>query len=412
MSIKFMKINKYEPAADEKRLEEFAAKGEFIKSHALGMAFFKKSEPKKVKYCIEAAMFRPSRKVRKAYAEDGWEMAARGEDFSVFISEDENAVPLHTDRSEYAHVIQKFHNVAKRFMILYLIILLIVIIEPYVVFPFFIGGFLYTLLTIMGDVELIDIFIRGLVVTGIVMFLLTGFYMHEYISAGLFIAGSIENGKSAEKALVRNRVIKSLYIALIVLALVSLALLLMLRFNAPEAKIDIKEIPQQAITLDDIFGAEHVVYLETDELAEKYLDPESTNNYRKGYATSVSVTSSDIIGVQYKYLQVAAYIPDGEEYGERMGNSGTYTEFKTEWLAKQGIKEYMENELFYFGGEDAEVIALDTAGTEFETAVYILEKNNGVYFALRDGKFMYTLNISVPDNLETTPEEIFSCIHK
>ena len=412
MSIKFMKINKYEPAADEKRLEEFAAKGEFIKSHALGMAFFKKGEPKKVKYCIEAAMFRPSRKVRKAYAEDGWKMTARGEDFSVFMSEDENAVPLHTDRSEYAHVIQRFHNAAKRFMILYLIMILIVIIEPYVVFPFFVGGFLYTLLTIMGDVELLDIFIRGLVVTGIVMFLLTGFYMHEYISAGNFIAGSIENGKSAEKAVVRNRVIKSLYIALIVLAVISLSLLLMLRFNAPEAKTDIKEIPQQAITLDDVFGAEHVVYLETDELAEKYLDAESTNTYRKGYATSVSVTSSDLIGAYYQYLQVAAYIPDGEEYGERMGNSGTYTEFKTEWLAKQGIKEYVENESLYFNTNNAEVSEFDVTGTKFETAVYILENNNRVYFALRDGKLMYTLNISIPNNLEITPEEIFERLCK
>lgn len=409
MSIKFMKINKYEPAADEKKLEEMAAKGEFIKSHVLGMAFFKKKEPKKVKYCIEASMFKPSRKVRKTYAEDGWKMTARGEDFTVYMSEDENAVPLHTDRSEYAHVIQRFHNTAKRFMILYLIMLLIIVIEPYIVFPILNLGFLHSMLTYMGDVEMIDMVIRTVAVSVIIMFPLTGFYLYEYLSAGRFITCSIENGKSAEKAVIRNRVIKSLYILLIVLAVVSLSLLLIFRSIVPEAKMDIKEIPQQAITLDDIFGAEHIVYIETDELADKYLDPE--DDYRKGFSHIVSVTKYDFIGEYYAYWQTGAYIPEGEEYGSRTGLHGTYTEFNTEWLAKQGMKEFMESDSFYLNADDAEVIELDIAGTEFENAVYILE-NNRVYFALRDGKLMYTLNISVPDNLDTTPEEIFNGIHK
>ncbi|MDE6747072.1 MAG: DUF2812 domain-containing protein, partial [Oscillospiraceae bacterium] len=64
MGFKHIVINKYEPKEDEKRLEELASKGEFISSYTELLAYFKKGAPKKMRYCIEAVVLRPSRRQR------------------------------------------------------------------------------------------------------------------------------------------------------------------------------------------------------------------------------------------------------------------------------------------------------------------------------------------------------------
>lgn len=99
MGFKHFVINKYEPENDEKRLNEFAANGEFIKSYSEGLAYFKKGKPEKLHYCIEAEILRPSRKKRRFYEESGWKLVCRGSDLTIFVSDEENAVPIHTDRS-------------------------------------------------------------------------------------------------------------------------------------------------------------------------------------------------------------------------------------------------------------------------------------------------------------------------
>lgn len=131
MGFRIFKINKYEPAADEQRLLEYAQRGEFIKFHLGGLAYFKKSEPKNTRYCIEVSYLRAGRKKRKFYAENGWRFVCRGLDINIFSAE-ENAVPLHTDRSEYAHIIKNFHKARIAEALILCIILLLSCVYPVV----------------------------------------------------------------------------------------------------------------------------------------------------------------------------------------------------------------------------------------------------------------------------------------
>jgi len=413
MSIKFMKINKYEPAADEKRFEEMAAKGEFIKSYTTGMAFFKKAEPQKVKYCIEANVFKASMKTRKAYAESGWIYAARGSDFDVYVSSDENAVPLHTDRSEYAHVIQRFHRTAMWVMIYCFIINLWCIICPFLLFRLVEPGIISVMLSSTWDNGLAYAYLGSCLIMFCVMIPMTGIYLYDYIEAGKFIAGSIENGKSAEKAMRYSNVVKVIFIVLFIVAFILLGVsIYSVCISASREVNKLENVPSQAITLDEIFGAEHIVYLETDELADKYIDPEDKEDSRKGAKPKIEEVTSDIF-THYSYWQPAAYIPEGEKYGDRTLLQGTYTDYKNEWLAKQCTKGFMQDAAFFFGAdEDAEKITLDVSDTEFESAEYIIDEEDRYYFVLRDGKVVYTLAIYLPNNLDTTPEEIFNGIHK
>lgn len=83
MGIKKFRINKYEPAEDERRLAEYAQKGEFIAFQRAGFAYFKNGEPKKTRYCIEVSYFGASRKKRNFYAENGWKRICRGGDVDI-----------------------------------------------------------------------------------------------------------------------------------------------------------------------------------------------------------------------------------------------------------------------------------------------------------------------------------------
>ena len=211
MSIRFMRINKYEPAADEKRLAEYAEKGEFITKHGLGLAYFRKGEPKKVRYCIEASMFRPGKKLRRIYEESGWRCTARGGDFNVYMSEDENAVPIHTDQSEYAHVIQKFNRTAMWLVIYGYIIILLCILCPFILFDFVGMGIIGSMAAGYMDIGLPDSAIVGNLILLFLMLPMVGFFLHDYTEAGKFIAGSIENGKSANRAVVFNNAAKIIF---------------------------------------------------------------------------------------------------------------------------------------------------------------------------------------------------------
>ena len=237
-------------------------------------------------------------------------------------------------------------------------------------------------------------------------------YLRDYTEAGNFIAGSIENGKSADKAVRKSNAAKVIFIALIIMGAIAHGVLIWSAYVAESVeKQKLEEVPLQAITLDEVFGAEHIVYLETDELADKYINPEDKEDSRKGAKPKIEEVSSDIF-THYSYWQPAAYIPEEEKYGDRILLEGTYTDFKNEWLAKQGAKEFMQHATFYLPADEVTTaIPVDVAGTEFESAEYIIDEEDRYYFVLRDGKVVYTLAIYLPDNLDTTPEEIFNGIH-
>lgn len=197
MGFKVFKINKYEPAEDERRLSKFAQKGEFIKFHFGGLAFFKKGEPKNMRYCIEASYLRAGGKKKRFYAENGWRLVCRGLDINIFSAEG-NAVPLHTDRSEYAHIIKKFHRARIAETLVLCIILLLLCAVPVIVMPMLTGEFVMMFAKWGLYNFSASIFLCVLIFT----LLYTAFFfrsLSDSFNAGKFIAGNIENGKSAEK---------------------------------------------------------------------------------------------------------------------------------------------------------------------------------------------------------------------
>ena len=410
MSIRFMRINKYEPAADEKRLAEYAEKGEFITKHGLGLAYFRKGEPKKVRYCIEASMFRPGKKLRRIYEESGWRCTARGGDFNVYMSEDENAVPIHTDQSEYAHVIQKFNRTAMWLVIYGYIIILLCILCPFILFDFVSMGIIGSMAAGYMDIGLPDSAIVGNLILLFLMLPMVGFFLHDYTEAGKFIAGSIENGKSANRAVVFNNAAKIIFAALTIASVFLLVLLLGFRHSvASITEREIDNVPQQVITLDEVFGSERIVYLETDELADKYINPENKQDLRKGVKFSTIERTSSIFNPHYEYKQSAAYIPEGQEYGERIVLFGTHTEFENQWLAENGYDDCMQYKIVFYGTDSKERYPLDVTGTRFEKAYYFTESNR-IYYILMDGNLVCTMMFSIPDNLKITPEELFELI--
>ena len=409
MKFKLLKINKYEPAADEKRFEEFAAKGEFIKSYSAGIGCFKKGEPKKVKYCIEASIFRPNKKKRTAYAESGWKLAARGSDFNVYMSEDENAVPLHTDRSEYAHVIRDFHRGAKLLLIYLYIILALCILVPLILFPLMTGGIVQHFVTLTIDEWLIESIIRTMAVVLPFMFLMVAFCLHDYKTAGQFITGCIESEKSAEKAVSQSRLMTGIFAVLIILAVLNISFLVYCKAQASSREADFSEVPVQALTMEEIYGEGYFKYLLTDEDVKKYIDPELLIGTEKGYAPYAILYTSAVSSVHYDYWQSGAYIPDGKEYGIRTVLNGTYTEFKTEWLAKQCAEEFKKYEYFFFS-DSKEQGTLDTVGTPFDSAEYIHIDSKHIYLVLRQGTKVHTVKVYTSEENVITLDDVFENI--
>lgn len=409
MGFRIFRINKYEPAESEKKLEEYAAKGEFIISSGIGIAYFKKGEQKKMRYCIEAAMFRPNKRKRALYEENGWSLVCRGSDMNIFASEYENAAAIHTDRSEYAHVIQKFHETAKKILIFMYIMAAIVLNLLYLFFPIATGGLVSSIVTVLIDTKLINVFLRAMIFGLILYIPILAFYLHDYTEAGKFIAGCIESGKSAEKALRGNKIMTALFVVIFAMGMLNLCAMLYCREKASTRTADFSDVPVQAITMDEIFGEENIKYLLSDEDARKYIDPEVRTGKEKGFKPWAEVRTSAVSDSYYDYWQCGAYIPEGKEYGRRVTLHGTYTEFETNWLAKRGFKELGEYHFFFFSEKDKEKAVLNTEDTTFESAEYILNEYS-VYIIARKGNAVYEISTYLPPDSGLTVQKLFENI--
>ena len=213
MGFKFMHLNKFDTAADEKRLEVLAAKGEFIKWNAGFLAYFKKAEPRKLKYNLEISLFKPSRKLRQLYKESGWDYVGSGDSVSIYSSDDENAVPLHTDRAEYAHLVKKYQHAANAAVIFCYVLMAVLIFMPVVFFPMTTGGKVHITASLpllswflMTYLKMFPIYIIEMIVV-----------LAEFLNsakAGRFISGCIENKNDAEKAVRSNNILTAVYIFL------------------------------------------------------------------------------------------------------------------------------------------------------------------------------------------------------
>ena len=401
MGFKHIVINKYEPKEDEKRLEELASKGEFISSYTELLAYFKKGAPKKMRYCIEAVVLRPSRRQRKFYEESGWKYVCRGSDLTIFASEDENAVPIHTDRSEYAHVIQKFHRAAVKIFICLLIITFAAFTELFWLMPI-IAKESVMYWANASDYMPLPLFLRLSFLQWLVMTPLLVFYFRDAVNAGKFVAGSIENGKSASKAVLLNRILTAALCFTLAVGAVCTAFLCYSVSVSESVAADISDLPAEAVTIDEIFPAGSFIPIADKERMELYLE-----KYDDRYADKALRCTSAVTDEYCTYWQFGAYVPDGSEKGVWVTSEIDFINFKSEFLAKAAVKDIVrwEREILVHP-KMSNLKEFDAEGTPWDSIICLEgEKDGRFVFVLRKDRRLTKFSIFSHEDI--TPELLY-----
>lgn len=402
MGFKHFVINKYEPKNDEKRLAELAAKGEFIKSYSDLLAYFKKGEPKKMRYCIEAGIVRPSRKKLRFYGESGWKLVCRGSDLTVFASEDENAVPIHTDRSEYAHVIQRFHRAAVKIFILLLAIVFMSFTELFWLLP------LFTRETVMYWARFNDylppgLFLNIMLLQWLVMTPFLLFYFKDAVNAGKFVAGSIENGKSASKAILLNRVLTASLAVTLAIGAGCTAFICYASAVSGSSEVPMSCLPAEAPEIESFFPDGSLISADDTESMKKYVENFDGSKFEN---KAISYTSA-VTEEYFNYRQYSAYVPDGSDKGILITAETDYIRFKSEPLAKIAVKDIIrwEREILVHP-KVSSLIEFDSDGTDWDGIACLEgEKDKRFVFILRKGPSVTRVSFFRHDGI--TPEFIY-----
>ena len=394
MGFKVFKINKYEPVEDERRLSEFAQKGEFIKFHFGGLAFFKKGEPKNMRYCIEASYLRAGGKKKRFYAENGWRLVCRGLDINIFSAEG-NAVPLHTDRSEYAHIIKNFHKARIAEALILCIILLLSCAVPVIVMPMLTGEFVMMFARWGLYNFTASIFLMILIITLLYM----AFFFRSLLdsfNAGKIIAGNIENGKSAEKAMRNNKLFAVIVGTVTVLAAVVNVFYGYCAAVSSEYKGEIEDIPSNAVFAEDVFPADRYILVKSEDDLE-YIRPEKRTGKEKAVGNVVIGLTSAVTDEYYKYIQQGILLDEDGKYGDVTVLSAEYISFKTKPMARLAAMELIRNEETIFSRDKERVLLeQDTEGTPFDRIITLTCKNGGRdehIISLQQGKNVYMVKI-------------------
>lgn len=408
MGFRIFKINKYEPAEDERRLSEFAKKGEFIKFHLGGLAFFKKGEPKDMRYCIEASYFRAGRKKKSFYAENGWRLVCRGLDINIFSAEG-NAVPLHTDRSEYAHIIKKFHRARIAETLILCIILLLSCVSPIVFVSVMTKEFVMMFARWRLYNFTASIFLMILIITLLYM----AFFfrsLSDSFNAGKFIAGNIENGKSAEKAMRNNKLFAVIVGTVTVLAAFANIFYGYCAVVSSDFRGKIEDIPPNAIFAEDIFPADRYILVKSEDDLE-YIRPEKRTGKEKAVGNAVIGLTSAVTDEYYTYIQQGILLDEDGKYGDITSLSAEYISFKTKPMARLAAMERVKNEETIFSRDKERVLfEQDTEGTPFDRIITLTCRNGSRdehIISLQQGKNVYTVKIFT-DSITT--EEILQNI--
>jgi len=408
MGYKRFDINKYEPWEDEKRLEELSAKGEFIKSYGCGLAYFKKGEPKRMKYSIEAAVFRPHGRRRRFYEENGWKLVCHGSDMNIYANDQPDAEHIHTDRSEYAHVIQRFHKYLRNVIIILSVIAFLMYAELIWLMP------LLTHEKVMFYANYGNYFppfeySRVILVFWIVYTAMLLYYLKELIVAGRFISENIENGKYAEKALSLNRKMTAVLAFITLFGLISFALNLRMELISREYPAEISDLPDEAVMIEEFFPEGSLAPLSTEEDIEKYLlAPSDIKKTAKPMEDTAARYTSAVTEEYFEYSQYRAYIPEGQTQGSRASIHCLYLKFHTELAAKLAVDDIINFQREFFIEPEYSIISeFDPSGTEFDSITAISE-DNGVnpIFVVRKGNTVMSFSVYLPfDSL--TAGEIF-----
>ncbi len=385
MGIRFFTINKYEPAADEKKLEELASKGEFIASQCAGIAVFKKGEPKKMRYCIEADTLMPNKKKLAAYKECGWSFAARAANANIYCTEDENAVPLHTDRSEYAHVIQKFHRSS---LIMFVVFLLILV-------ALYAGAFILYNTMNFSVTRLLDFELeaeKGMLISSAAAIVFIGFLMINYlvdvIHAGQFITGCIESRRSAAKSVAANVIMIICAVLMLGISAADILFQWYCGIVNSSRQGDFSELPDKAITSYDFVEPAPYEMLAAEDW--HYAGP------------SLTMRESAITDAYYEYYQFGAYC-DSNGGLESFSVNGEYYEFKNTLTAKIAVDDFAESWEDIYEGYDISVKEHNAEGTPYDRIISITNFTwDDVTFFVRQGKTVQHVKIYFNDEFSNT----------
>ena len=415
MSIKFMKINKYEPAADEKRLEEMAAKGEFITGYFEGIATFKKGEPQKLRYCIELDPKMLNRDKLNMYAESGWKfVAGYYSDVRIYVTEDENAPAIHTDKSEYAHIVKRYHRSLVAILTMIYIIWGFMNIWETVISYAIMKRFV-TVLAQESFYENGKLWLGMTIAAFFVCLFLLLIYIREIKASSKYVSSYIQNEKEAEKVIRRNKFVACLVTIVFIVLTVSGVFFAYAVNSAGEEKVNYSDITSKIITIDELFPEGKCVETEYEEELKEYLNPKEYENQEKfGHAFANSYTSC-VTDSFYDYTVWGAYLPDNSEYGEKLLLHGYHYNFKAEWLAEIALTEEVNYQLNWLNNtlvdeypDNIEAVSLDVSDSEFDEAIYV----NDVYrdnFALvmRSGETVCRIDLYHDNENGITPEMIF-----
>ncbi|MBQ3162268.1 MAG: DUF2812 domain-containing protein [Oscillospiraceae bacterium] len=385
MGLKYMQINKYEPAADEKRLEEFAAKGEFISSQCAGIAVFRKGGPKKMRYCIEADTHMPRKKKLAAYKECGWSFAARATDANIYCTEDENAVPLHTDRSEYAHVIETFH----RSSLIMFVVFLLMLVALYAGMFIFYNVLDYSVLYLLEyDLKIETRMLISSAVATVFIGMLMIIYLVDVIRAGQFIAGCIENKKSAAKSVAANAVMIACAVLMLVISIGDILFHWYCGLVNSSRQGDFSELPDKAITAEDFVElAPHEVLA-----AEGWLYVGSSLTARESALTDTYCEYDQFEGYYNNSGETAAFSVNGEYY-----------EFKSTLAAKIAVDELADFWEGIYEGYNISVKEHNVEGTAYDRIISITNFTwDDVTFFVRQGKVVQCVKIYFNDDFSDT----------
>ncbi len=407
MGYKRFDFNKYEPWEDEKRLEELSAKGEFIKSYGCGLAYFKKGEPKRLRYSIEAAVFRPHGRRRRFYEENGWKLVCHCSDMNIYANGQPDAQPIHTDRSEYAHVIQRFHKYLRNVII----ILSVIAFLMYAEMPFAMGLLTHEKVMFYANY---GIYFPPFQYSGVILIFWIAYtsmllyYLKELIVAGRFIAENIENGKYAEKAVSLNRKMTAVLVFITLFGLISFAFNLRMELISREYTAEISDLPDETVTIEEFFPEGSLAPLRTEEDIEKYLAPSNIKKTAKPMEDTAARYTSAVTEEYFEYSQYRAYIPEGQTQGSRASLHCLYIKFHTELAAKLAVDDILNFRREFFIEPEYSIISrFNPSGTEFDSITAISEDNSvNPIFVVRKGNTVMSFSVYLSSD-SITAEEIF-----
>ncbi len=372
----------YDITGMENWLEEMAAQGFMLKRFFTNLiAVFEVKEPKKLRYALTSLSSNafsvpdldPSLEQLKDYCADfGWQYVDHRGSFCIFVTDDENAVELHTDSDVEAMMLERIQNEKKHSLILPVLWFF------YIAFQIVYNGFWRSVIHIGSELYLLAFLVLAFLVVDTIL-------EFRYLRS---MRNALQNGEGLPIS--RN---SKLYQPRIVLMFLSAVLLLTMAGAAYYAETTSKnKIPLAS------FSAEIPVPTITDMVqGETYIATDHSE-----YANYITFDTDLLAPVYIRFDQTGEVFRHGVcQFAGTI--SVEYIEARTPLLARQIAEEYHKQETKRWGKrykiyEPLELPELDVdyavAYKHILPAFILVEENKMVfvYYHQTDGEVDITLD--------------------